>query len=95
MAKTNVYSWRLSSELKLELERQARREGVSIADLLERLAKEWLAVRSSGTLDDGEQRRLRNALRACVGTVASGDASGSENVRARVPARLARKRDAS
>jgi hypothetical protein len=49
--KTEVYSWRLSQEVKTELEREARRRKISVAALLEEAARvqsRWrrLSIRS-------------------------------------------------
>jgi ribbon-helix-helix CopG family protein len=40
--KTEVYRWRMSGKMKTELEREARRRGVSISTILETAAREWL-----------------------------------------------------
>ena len=40
--KTDVYSWRLSPDLKSELQEAARAERKSVADLLEEIVKGWL-----------------------------------------------------
>ena len=38
-----VYSWRLSTKLKTELEAAARDEKASVDTILDRLVREWLA----------------------------------------------------
>ena len=54
--KTHVYSWRLSGELKSQLERAARA---------------WLAQNSAELAEDGDaQRRLHAAAERCFGTIA-------------------------
>ena len=40
--KTEVYSWRVSSELKTSLEREARRRGISVFAALAAAVREWL-----------------------------------------------------
>lgn len=87
--KSEVYSWRLSRELKCDLEDAARRERLSVAQLLERIAREWLQARASAVEDDeAEQERLRAIAMQYVGTLRSGDPSLSENVSKRVRERL-------
>ena len=82
--KTEVYSWRLS-DLKDDLEEAARRERVSVARLLERIAREWLKARAAAAEDDeAEQERLRAIAMRYVGTLRSGDPTFSEKVSERV-----------
>ena len=91
--KTEVYSWRLDPELKRALERIARGEGRSLAELLERIAKAWLSGRStSGSDDDAAQRRLHAAARSAVGRVDGGDSRRAERARDLVRARLRSRR---
>jgi hypothetical protein len=54
--KTVVYRWRLSAKLKAELKAEARRIGISMSALLNRIVDEWLAQR----------RRLRSADKAAL-----------------------------
>lgn len=93
--KTEVYSWRLSPRLKSHLEDAARLEGRSMADLLDRIAREWLA-RSEDRGADGEeiQRRLRAAARGAIGAFDGGDPDRAANVTREVHQRLARRRRA-
>ena len=87
MAKTEVYSWRLSAELKMDLESAARREGRSLADLLEEVSRRWL--RESGSADGGEeQARLHAVARRFAGSVEIDDPDLSTTVRERVRDRL-------
>jgi len=88
MKKDEVYSWRLSAELKAALEREARREGVSIAALLERMAVEWLGTGRQQAGGD-EQARLHAAAARTFGTLAGGDPSRSREARSRIRRRLA------
>jgi hypothetical protein len=67
MSKSEVYSWRLTSKLKAELEQAARAEKVSLSVVLERLTRDWLRKREEH--DESEQKRLRAALMACAGSV--------------------------
>ncbi len=66
MAKTEVYSWRLSEELKGELEEAAKQEQQSVSGLLERIVDEWLhtfRVARNGNEEEHshcpEQERIR------------------------------------
>lgn len=72
MTKSEVYSWRLSPELKMDLEAAAREEKSSVSAILERLAREWLRGRKS-PISETEQERLRAALMACAGTISLGE----------------------
>jgi hypothetical protein len=91
--KSEVYSWRLSPDLKADLEAAARRGRVSIARLLERIAREWLQARASAAEDDeAEQERLRAVAMQFVGTIRGGDPDRSATVSQRVRERLASKR---
>ncbi len=78
MAKTAVYSWRLSPDLKLALEEAARNNRESIAELLERIARESLAGSPD---DDEEQRRVHAAATKYVGTIDGGDPDRATNAR--------------
>jgi len=84
--KSNVYSWRLSSDLKTELETEARRRKVSLSALLEILARDGLAQRSLPE-DAAAQSRLQAEARKWIGTLDSGK-PGSESVRSAVRERL-------
>jgi len=81
--KTEVYSWRLSADLKSDLEREARRRKMSLSCVLDLAAQEWLK-KSGRSDDDSEQKRLHRATAATVGTIESGDANRSENAGRRV-----------
>jgi hypothetical protein len=87
--KTEVYSWRVSTELKTGLEREARRRRVSLSAALDLAAQEWLA--KSGDGGDEDQKRLQRAAAACFGAFAGGDNRRSEHVRVAVRQRLRRR----
>jgi hypothetical protein len=77
--KTEVYSWRLSAHRKTELEAEARREGTSVAKLLEQITADWLAERRNGHSDDEtEQAALRKRVMATVGTIRGNDPTRAE-----------------
>jgi len=90
--KSEVYSWRLSRDLKDDLEEAARREGVSLSRLLDRIARDWLKARASTAQDDeAEQERLRAVAMQFVGTIRGGDPDRAAEVSKRVRELLARK----
>jgi hypothetical protein len=90
--KTEVYTWRLSPDLKDDLEEAARREQVSVSRLLERIAREWLQARAAAAADDeAEQERLRAIAMRHVGTIHGGDPDRASEVSKRVQELLARK----
>jgi predicted transcriptional regulator len=73
MSKSEVYSWRLSSELKRRLEEVASAEKASIGAILERVMRDWLRTREPSEEEDAEQqRRLHERARKAIGTVSIG-----------------------
>jgi hypothetical protein len=71
--KTEVYSWRLSSDLKSGLEAEARRRKISLSALLDQIASEWLRNgRAKQDDDEAEQARLHAAAEKYIGTVPLG-----------------------
>lgn len=91
--KTEVYSWRLSAHRKAELEEQARREGISLSALLERVTGEWLAERRNGHSDEAEQAALRKRVMATVGSIRGGDPTRAERASELVREIIARKHE--
>jgi hypothetical protein len=92
MGKTEVYSWRISPETKTALELEARREGESVAGLLERIAHEWLeARRELSASQEAEQIRLHAAAARTFGTVAGRNPRRAERARLAVRERIARR----
>jgi len=90
--KTDVYSWRVSTELKMGLEREARRRKISLAKALDLAAHEWLQKNGGADKDDDqEQKRLHEAASKCFGVLTGGDPHRSENVRKLVRERLRRR----
>jgi hypothetical protein len=92
---TEVYSWRLSSDLKMELEEAARAESKSLEELLEQIARDWLAQakEQNGDNEDDEelQRRLHSSAMRFIGTLKGGNPNRAENARSEVRARIARR----
>jgi hypothetical protein len=88
--RSEVYSWRVSTELKTGLERAARRRGRSVAAVLDEAAREWLQRSGADPEDDSEQRRLHESAARFVGVYVSGE-TRSEKVRETVRERLKRR----
>jgi len=83
--KTEVYSWRVSAQKKLALEIEARREGKSVAQLLDEISSQWIEERkNSRPLDDLEQDRIRKRVLALAGSYSGGDPQRAANASARV-----------
>jgi hypothetical protein len=68
--KTEVYSWRLSPNLKRDLERAARDEGVPVSRLLERVTEDYLAQRRKD--DEAEQARIWKRMEKSIGKLSIG-----------------------
>lgn len=84
-----MYSWRVSSDVKTELEREARRRNISVSAALDVAAREWLhRSKTANESDEDEQRRLKRAASKWLGALASGNTERSEKVRAVVRRRL-------
>jgi hypothetical protein len=88
--KTEVYSWRVSSNLKADLEREARRRKISVSAALDLAARDWLDKRDPGNEGQEEQLRLREAASKYLGALAGGDPLRSENASQAVRQRLRR-----
>jgi hypothetical protein len=88
--KSEVYSWRVSTDLKTGLEREARQRKISVAAVLDLAARDWLNKGGADIESDEEQTRLRKGASKCFGSLAGGDAHRSENARQAVRRRLRR-----
>ena len=89
--KTEVYSWRVSSDVKTSLEREARRRKISMSAVLDAAAREWLQKSGMTNEGDDEQRRLQKAAAKWLGTFASGNAQRSETASQAIRERLRRR----
>lgn len=90
--KTEVYSWRLSSEAKMALEDEARRAGMTLSALLDQVTEEWLEARRREAPGDVEaQARLHAAAGRCIGVIAGGRPRRAETARVAIRKRLARR----
>jgi len=89
--KTEVYSWRVSADLKTDLEREARRRKISLSAALDLAAQEWLDKRDGEENDTARQQRLQLAAAACFGKFAGRNPRRAESARQTVRERLRRK----
>jgi hypothetical protein len=88
---TEVYSWRVSRELKSDLERQARIRKTSVSAVLNLAVREWLKQSAVSVGEDEEQRRLHEAGMKCVGVIAGGNPRRAETAREATRERLKRR----
>ena len=80
--KTQVYSWRISARKKAELENEARREGKSLAGVLEEITTDWLEERrNSRNGEEAEQAAIRMRVEKVIGSLRGGDPTRSERAR--------------
>src|SRR5215469_8608288 len=93
--KSSVYSWRLSGELKSDLEREARLRRVSISALLDRAVREYLKKSADDIANDEAQQQLHAHVEQFIGVLNSGDPTRSQNVRELVRKRLRARHRAS
>jgi hypothetical protein len=90
--KTEIYTLRLSRDLKEALESAARREKVSIAALLDRGARQLLQREGvEAANDDAEQLRLHAQARKSIGAIAGANRRRAESARSLIRERLTRK----
>jgi hypothetical protein len=89
---TEVYSWRVSRELKSDLERQARIRNTSISAVLNLAVREWLKQSAAEIGDDEEQRRLHESATKFVGAFAGRNPRRAETARQAIGDRLKRRR---
>ncbi len=89
--RTEVYSWRLSGELKSDLEREARVRKVPVSAVLETAVRDWLKKGETDAAEDEAQRRLHSAAAGCFGVLASGNSRRAETARDALRKRLRRR----
>jgi hypothetical protein len=96
--KSEVYSWRLTPEMKTRLESEARRSGKSVAEVLEQISANWLDARAA-SYDNEMEGKIRKRIMATVGTIRGGDphraSRSKELVREIIRRKHAKERDAS
>ena len=88
--KKEVYSWRLSSELKSDLEREARLRQTPVSVVLEEAVRMWLD-RPPDSTDAIEQQKLHEAAAQSVGILAGNNRTRSVNVSKLVRGRMRRR----
>ena len=88
MAKSEVFSWRVSPDLKAALERRARQEGRSVSGLLDRVVQDWLRNGKSDADDEAEQARLHREAAKHFGTILRNIPSHGEAARQAIRERL-------
>ncbi len=95
MAKSEVYSWRLSTQMKRVLEEIARRQKQSISSLLEKIVIQSLRHGVEGWNEEEAalQERLHAAGLAAIGKLNSGRADRSKRVRTDVRRKLQRQHE--
>ncbi len=91
--KTEVYSWRVSADLKIGLEREAQRRKMSLSAVLDLAARDWLKKGEAEVGDDEAQLRLHKDALKCLGAFASGDEHRSEKARQTLRNRLRKNYD--
>ena len=89
--KTQVYSWRLSAEVKTDLKREARLRRILVSAILEAAVRDWLKKEGGNGTEEETQRRLHAAAAHCLGVLASGDPGWSERARETLRERLRRR----
>jgi predicted transcriptional regulator len=89
--RTHVYSWRLSSELKSDLERHARLRKVPVSTILDMAVREWLKNSAREVSGDEEQRKLHAEAEKYIGVIKGLDRNRSETVRETIRKKLRRR----
>ena len=69
--KTEIYTWRVSPEVKSALEREARRDKVTVAALLDQVTRQWLQERRAKfAREDHGQSKLHAEAAKWIGKIA-------------------------
>jgi len=89
--RTEVYSWRLSEDLKSEVERAARARQEPFSATLERAVRDWLKKSAPEEDEEAKQQRLHAEAESYFGILSGKRRDRSEQVRALVRARLGRR----
>lgn len=91
--KSEVFTWRLSADLKASLEEAARSGHRSVASLLDEIVTDRLRDVGRGDQDDSErQRRLHRRAARLAGRISGSDPSRAERATALLRARLLSRR---
>ncbi|MFZ3329492.1 MAG: hypothetical protein WA197_02580 [Candidatus Acidiferrales bacterium] len=91
--KEEVYSWRLSGELKSDLEREARLRRMPVSSVLDLAVRDWLKKSGADVAGDEVQRALHAGAERCLGVIASGNSRRAETARKSVRDRIQRRRE--
>jgi hypothetical protein len=86
--KTEVYSWRLSADLKSELEQVARMRKVPVSSILESAVRDLLRQNPGCQSEEETQFRLQQSASACLGVLASGKRRRAETARSTLRQKL-------
>ena len=89
--KNHVYSWRLSAELKSDLERAAHLRNMSLSALLELAVRDWLRNGRTDAAGDRIQRKLQKEVANSVGILTGRNPRRAETARDAIRKRLARR----
>lgn len=89
--KTEVYSWRVSAEVKSDLKREARLRKVPVSAVLDLAIRDWLKKNEVDAAGDEAQRKLHAAAARSFGVLAGGNPYRAETARATVRERLRRR----
>jgi Arc/MetJ-type ribon-helix-helix transcriptional regulator len=90
--RTEVYSWRIESGLKEEIESVARGRRLSAAKVIELAVREWLS-RNQDEDDEVEQRRIRAAASRWIGSIHGDDPDRAKNASGLVRTALRRRHE--
>ena len=93
MSKSEVYSWRVSPELKSALEQAARSEQTTVSKLLDSIVVGWLETTESNGDEKSIQRRLHQTASRTLGKIRGGDPRRAERARDLVRKRLTKRRE--
>jgi predicted transcriptional regulator len=89
--RTEVYSWRLSDELKSDLEREARLRKMPVSAILDLAVREWLKKSALDVEGEEAQRELHAAAEQYLGVLAGRDRRRAETARETVRKQLRRR----
>lgn len=76
--KTEVYRWRVSEEVKLALEREARARKLPVSAILDWAVRDWLKNSGVDATGEAAQYRLHAAAARCLGVLAGGNPRRAE-----------------
>jgi hypothetical protein len=89
--KVEVYSWRVTTELKSALEREGRARNVPVSSLLEMAVQDWLKRSSSDAAEEQDQPGLHATAERFIGAFAGRNPRRAETARQTIAQRLRRR----